>query len=65
MASKAQIKASNKYNRENTKTFMLKVNKHTETDILNKLESVDNKAGYLKQLIRDDLNKKIMHSRPE
>lgn len=55
MASKAQIKASNKYNRENTKTFMLKVNKHTETDILNKLESVDNKAAYLKQLIRDDL----------
>lgn len=57
MASRAQIKASNKYNRENTKTFMVKVNKHTETDILNKLESVDNKAGYIKQLIRDDLNK--------
>ena len=58
MATRAQIKASNKYNKENTKTFMIKVNKHTETDILNKLENEPNKTGYIKRLIREDLTNK-------
>lgn len=29
----------------------------TEQDIIDKLESVPNKAGYIKQLIRDDIAK--------
>lgn len=57
MATAAQIKASNKYAKENTKTFLIKVNKKTETEILEKLESVENKSGYIKKLIYDDLTK--------
>lgn len=58
MTSKAQIKASNKYNKENRKTFALHVNRKTESDILKKLESMDNREGYLKSLIRQDIERR-------
>lgn len=57
MATAAQIKASNKYAKENTKTFLIKVNKKTETEILEKLESTENRNGYIKKLIYEDLQK--------
>lgn len=37
--------------------YTIKVIKTTEADIIEKLESVPNKAGYIKQLIRDDISK--------
>ena len=55
MASKAQIKASNKYNKENTLTVCLRLNKETDKDIIEKLEGVYSKQGYIKDLIRDDM----------
>lgn len=55
MASKAQIKASNKYNRENTITLCLRLNKETDKDILEHLRTIDNKSGYIKNLIRLDI----------
>lgn len=55
MATQAQIKASEKYDRENTRSIMLKLNMKNDSDILRKLSMVDNKQGYIKQLIRDDL----------
>ena len=58
MTSKAQIKASNKYNKENRKTFALHVNRKTESDILQALESMDNREGYLKSLIRQDIERR-------
>ena len=33
----------------------MKLNKKTDADILEKLESVDSKQGYIKELIRADL----------
>ena len=54
MASKAQIKAIEKYNKEKTKTYLLRLNKETDKDIIEVLESVKSKQGYIKQLIRDD-----------
>lgn len=57
MASQAQIFASMKYDAANTKRIGLKLNKKTDKDILSKLESVDNKQGYIKSLIRKDLYK--------
>lgn len=54
MASKAQIKASERYDRLNTKQIVLKLNKRTDADILEILESVGNKQGYIKSLIRQD-----------
>lgn len=54
MASKAQIKASNKYNKENTLTVCIRLNKETDKDIIEILDSKDNKTGYIKNLIRSD-----------
>lgn len=53
--TEAQRKASKKYNEKNTKLYPVKVNLRTEKDIYNKLESVDNVNGYIKQLIRKDI----------
>lgn len=53
--SEAQKRASNRYDRENTKAVALKLNKKTDADILAKLEEVGNVQGYIKQLIRADI----------
>ena len=57
--SDAQIKASNKYAKENQESVLVKVNKKTEKDILDKVASQSSKAGYIKNLIRQDLSRKI------
>ena len=43
------------YNREHTKTYLLRFNCKTDKDIIEKLNHVENKMGYLKYLIREDL----------
>jgi hypothetical protein len=53
--SEAQKRASNRYDRANTKAVALKLNKKTDADILAKLEEVGNVQGYIKQLIRADI----------
>lgn len=53
--TEAQRKASKKYNEKNTKIYPIKVNLKTEKDIYDKLENVDNVNGYIKQLIRSDI----------
>ncbi|MCM1508993.1 MAG: hypothetical protein NC177_17935 [Ruminococcus flavefaciens] len=45
-----------KYQRNNCKMITLKLVKSTESDIINKLESVSNKSGYIKNLIRKDIS---------
>lgn len=57
MASEAQIRASEKYDRANTIRISLKLNKTTDAEILAKLDSVDSKQGYIKALILADINK--------
>lgn len=57
-ASKAQLKAQQKYDKEHTKTFLMKLNKKTDSDIIDKLDNVGNKQGYIKSLIREDLKQK-------
>ena len=57
MASKAQAKASSKYDKANTKGVYLKLNIHTDADILKRLKSVGNAQGYIKNLIRCDIKK--------
>ena len=44
--------------------YTIKVVKTTEADIIEKLDSVQNKAGYIKKLIRKDIaeEKKIVTS---
>lgn len=50
-----QIKASNKYNKENTVSVQLRLNKVTDKDIIEKLAQVPSKMGYIKDLIRKDI----------
>ena len=56
-ATKATIRAINKYQRANTRQVQLKLNIKYDQDILAKLDIVDNKQGYIKELIRQDINK--------
>ena len=55
--SDAQIKAVAKYDAENTKSFLLKLNKKTDAEIIAFLEQQPNKLAYLKKLIREDMKK--------
>jgi hypothetical protein len=45
------------YDSQNTMQIKLKLNTKTDKDIINKLRSAQSKQGYIKQLIRADLNK--------
>ena len=44
-----------RYAKKNIKQFKIDCVMSTEADIIKKLESVPNKAGYIKQLIRADI----------
>ena len=55
MATQAQIDASNKFNKENTLCVLLRLNFSTDRDVIQKLESVPSKMGYIKKLIRKDM----------
>ena len=46
-----------KYIKENQRQFMLKVNKLLDPEMVTWLESKENMQQYLKQLIRDDMEK--------
>lgn len=46
-----------KYARDNLVQFRIALNKHHDQDIITKLNEVPNKTGYVKKLIRDDLQR--------
>ena len=58
MASEAQRRASEKYDKANTKQIMMKLNKGTDADIIAHLGTVGNVQGYIKELIRADMNRR-------
>ena len=51
-ASKAQLRAQAKYDKDNTVQLKIKLNKKTDSDIIKILSEVDNKQGFIKALIR-------------
>ena len=53
----SQKRASAKYDKKNSRYFSLKFVIHTDGDIIEKLDSVENKNDYIRQLIREDLKK--------
>lgn len=55
MSTKAEIEAINRYNKENTRIIPLRLNLKNDMDIMNKLEQVPSKMGYIKDLIRKDI----------
>ncbi len=54
-ASKAQLRAQAKYDKDNTVQINLKLNKKTDADIIARLAASDNRQGYIKELIRLDI----------
>lgn len=44
-----------KYNKEKTKLITIRLIKTTDKDILERLDEVGNKQGYIKSLIRRDI----------
>lgn len=56
-ATPAQVRASAKYDKANTKQFVIKLNKIYDADIIEKLETVENRQGYIKELILADMKK--------
>lgn len=57
MISEAKKRASEKYDAANTIQIKIKLNKNTDADIINALNSSENKQGYIKQLIRADIER--------
>lgn len=51
----ARNKAQAKYNKANTTQITLRLNLKTEADIIEHLQAQPNKQGYLKALIRKDI----------
>lgn len=49
--------AQKKYAKEKSISFNIRLFPATESDIVDKLNEQDNKAGYVKQLIREDIAK--------
>jgi len=55
MVTEAKIRANNKYNKAHSVVLPIRLNKTTDADILARLEQVPSKAGYIKELIREDI----------
>ena len=57
MSSEARRRAVAKYDASHTRQIKLKLNLKEDRDILDKLDQVGNKQGYIKNLIRADIKK--------
>jgi hypothetical protein len=53
-----KIKRNSEYNKQNMKQVKIAFNIKTEAEILQHLEQIPNKSGYIKQLIIEDIAKK-------
>lgn len=52
--SEALVKAQNRYERK-IKTIGIRLNTEKDADILEKLEAIENKTDYIRNLIRKDM----------
>lgn len=52
----SKYESQDKYDKANTVQYKLKLNKKWDRDIIAKLDNVDNKQGYIKELIRADID---------
>lgn len=51
----SQLPSKARWDKENTVVITMKLNKNQDADIIEKLNSVGNRQGYLKELIRADI----------
>lgn len=56
-SKEARNRAQARYNKANTTQMIVKFNHRTETDILEHLRKQPNKQGFIKRLIREDMEK--------
>ena len=54
--TEAKLQYMDEYDKENTTKVLLKLNNKTDADVIERLSAVGNKQGYIKELIRRDLN---------
>lgn len=54
---RAIAKSDSKYKKSHTTGFAFRFNNEYDKDIIEKLQSTDNKSGYIKALIRADIEK--------
>lgn len=50
--TKAQKKASAKYDKNNTRIFVIKLNRNTDADLIGLLEKQENIQGFIKDILR-------------
>jgi hypothetical protein len=58
-AKRTGYKAQTQYTKENTMRVLLVFNKNTEPDLIIHLQSTENKSGYIKRLIREDIQQNL------
>lgn len=56
--TEARKRASKKYDAANTKTYSLKLNVNTDADIINMLSASENVQGYIKRLLKNELDRR-------
>lgn len=56
-ASEARLRATKKYEKERVRQILLKFHKIHDAAIIEKLDSVDSKTNYVRQLILADLER--------
>ena len=57
-SSPAHVRANAKYNAKNVRQFVLKLNIKTDADVIAVLDDIEgSKQGYIKQLIREDIQR--------
>ncbi len=49
--------ANKRYAQKALRQFKIDINRNTEPDLLEWIESQENKAGYIKRLIREDMER--------
>lgn len=55
----ANMEYMNKYEKENIRQIRLKINRKTEPEMIEWIEKQENIQGYIKRLIREDMEKQI------
>lgn len=55
--TEAQRRARNKYNKKMIRNLTVSLNRKTDDDIIVFLENKENKGGYIKSLVRKDMDK--------
>ena len=62
MSEKKQVTKYDRYNAKASRYFSLKFNRSTDAELIEKLEQVGSINGYIRRLIREDIERSKGHS---